>query len=226
MNAKIKKLIKDNKFLYLPIKKKNEYQEKKRIKKFQQIGYQLNQEIYDALDGAGFEYYIGAGGLLGLVREGGFLKYDDDLDYFIKMPDANGWAKLTRLLEDAGFHMMHFFFGDNKILEIAFQKEGIQVDFIGLFLKNDDVMYYYSLYREKGVAYSSEEVSTAMTYLENLENFEEKEVNGSIFMIPKEWEKVLIAAYGESWRTPIKNFSWKDLKELHPEIITHKYILK
>ena len=64
MTAKIKKLIKDNKFLYLPIKKKNEYQEKKRIKKFQPIGYQLNQEIYDALDGAGFEYYIGAGGLL------------------------------------------------------------------------------------------------------------------------------------------------------------------
>ncbi len=224
MKAKIRTFIKSNNLLYAPIKWKNKVKKNKRIATFQRIGYRLNQEVFDALKDSGFVYYIGAGGLLGLIREGGFLKYDDDLDYFIKMPDANGWAKLTRMLEKAGFRLMHLFFGDDKILELAFQKEGIQIDFIGLFQKNDDEMYYYSLYREKNIEYADNEVSTAITHLDNIDECTVKEVNESLFMLPKDWEKVIVAAYGKSWRTPIKNFSWRDLKEVHPEMISHKYI--
>ena len=71
----------------------------------QEIALDVLEDARAVLAGAGYEAFLGYGALLGLVREGGLIPHDDDLD-LIAIPSAPGppsLAALAATLEAAGF---------------------------------------------------------------------------------------------------------------------------
>lgn len=224
MWSHVKRLIKTNRFLYYPIKKYHDYISDKRAKILQKIGFKLNEEIYSAFKDSHIEYYAGFGTLLGVVRENSFIKYDDDLDYLVNIHDITDWLLIFNKLTTKGFTPKCFYIENSEIREIGFEKNGIQIDFFQIY-EDRGRQCVNSYYRASDIIYSTNTVSIKKYYLEKISEKLEKNIKHSHFCIPKNYENILKAFYGENWRTPIKNFDPDKYVEYSNGVYAKKYVI-
>lgn len=142
-------------------------------------------------------WWIEAGTFLGCIREGGrFIGHDKDIDIGVKITD-NVEILYAEMLH-AGFIVNHIFGENEKGLEIAFERDGIKIDFF--FFYEDGKKWWHGAWRGgKMIRLEFERNLLADRNVEIMEGIE--------VFTPCDPDAYLTARYGD-WRTPNKEWRW------------------
>lgn len=125
------------------------------------------------------------GTLLGAIREGNFIKHDEDVDLFVLEEDKDALINTLHDLLDIGFKVCRY---DGRLLSIIRDNEYIDFYF---FRK------YLVFFRKS---------SAGLTYKAAfLQETKSQAFLGTTFQVPKETEIFLKVLYGVNWKIPIKN---------------------
>ncbi len=170
-------------------------------------GKAILNDLHALLTKSKVPYFAEYGTLLGLIREGGFIKHDEDIDLGVL-----GWSvdpvKLMEVVLDHGLLLKRAFCWNGQITEFTFLfNNKLQVDFFFLLRGVDG--------KEFGVAYndftedeSGRRIAKKIIGVPKpkFSGVSEYTVNGITTYIPQDYEGFLICSYGKNWRTPIENF--------------------
>ena len=211
-----RRIANSSKIIQLLLNKKRAKKDQNAIEHFQHVGYEVHNKLYNILKETGFQYFALSGTLLGVIRENGFIAYDNDLDYGVMIEDNQTWQRFKDLLEENGIILRHYYTENELITEMAFGYNGVNIDFFGM---RDCGTYLLSslCYRRKNRNYEKNEVSTMHITFPPFIGIKEVECKGSVFPIPINGEEFLVCNYGSNWRIPDRNVT------LETEIGTREY---
>lgn len=141
------------------------------------------EEVAGALERHGLRYLLFDGALLGIVREGNFIRWDDDVDLAIYAEDAPGRIfKVLDELEAAGFSLGLFRLGHWRI-----------------DLKKRECKYTLQFYYEEGEMRRAGVIQHPRAIFEKTGHVEFK---GRSYPCPADIEGYFQRQYGPDWRTP------------------------
>lgn len=179
----------------------------KRRQLLQEHGADVLQDIHALMTRNSIPYYCEAGTLLGLMRDKGFIKHDDDIDISIQAETVSP-AVVLKIFLDAGYSFLHAFRYEDFITEFTvLNKCGLSIDVF--FHKYANRAGYVCAWQPFWDANRSYPIETANSLVE----FEfvapsrliPYEILGIITMIPENYVAVLESSYG-SWQTPDKKY--------------------
>lgn len=184
------------------------YSKWRACRRLQKYGREVLIKVAEALNPLSIQYYADFGTLLGLVRDKGFIKHDDDIDLGV-MPGRPDYVKFVTALKSKGFSYKRGFESCGIVTEIAFYYKGISVDFF--FNVLDGNRMWYQVYTTGGVIPSPNECTDAITttrvYRPLVGELEKYSDGKLIVPIPKNAVELLEVTYGESWQKPVVNWS-------------------
>lgn len=161
-------------------------------------GYDIINEVHRLLYANGYEYFADFGMLLGFMREGGFLKHDDDIDFSIRALNVN--RGMIDLLLNNGYKFSRAFVYEGRLTEISFLRHGVNVD-IFFYFENHESSYYYVYMPDKSLPVDDPHWLVKRAARPCLGKPILHELHGVTTQIPENWEEMLTAHYG-SWRIP------------------------
>jgi len=174
----------------------------------QERGMDIVRELECALTGTGAVYFMAFGSLLGMIRDGKFMTFDDDIDYQIKITEAFTWNDLERILSAAGFKKVKEFLYNEKVSEQTYEKYKLPIDFFS-FYNDGKYTKVRSFVRKKGKQYKSIKEYTLMINIHGkVEPIKKMNINGVEFSAPMDPEEYLEYCYTSNWRVPDPN--WND----------------
>ena len=152
--------------------------------------------------------------MLGIVRDNGFIKHDDDIDIAI-IPDVVRAKDVLRAFIDEGFGFIHGFLYEGEISEFTVRDvSGITIDvFFHKYVPGDKSRFYEVFMRwYADREYPDAMANTALQFnFRGADGLKEVQVNGITTVIPTNAEEMLDSAYGP-WREPDPNFKSDSLK--------------
>lgn len=77
------------------------------LKKMQEIELDILEEVHDLCQKSGITYYLGYGTMLGAVRHGGFIPWDDDIDILMPRDDYEQFLKVAEKKLPEGYVIKH-----------------------------------------------------------------------------------------------------------------------
>ena len=209
--TKLWPLVRNNRILYNFYKKtfgklvdkQRSISKKRRIDELQKNGIQIIEEIESILDKEDVCYFACGGTLLGIVRDGRLISWDDDIDFGIMINRNFTWDQLKSCMQTLGLSLKYQYSFRGEITEQTYIKGDILVDFFNHFNKLD-CLYSFGYYRERGFAYTS--VSQAHVDLYKIIRISGSKKlitgDGVYVRVPNEAEEYLRCIYGETWRIP------------------------
>jgi lipopolysaccharide cholinephosphotransferase len=170
--------------------------------------YQITKDLTEVLDKAGIRYIAHAGTLLGIVRNGGIIPWDDDVDLAIFHEDEPKLILLKPALEKLGYHMMYdskkaVMYDVSKIGNPNFDdhingRKELTFPFVDIFVIHNDLksdQFVYSNWRTK-------EMFSTEWYKKEWMFPLKKMIFGPIRLsCPQNPEAYLDHYYGPTWRT-------------------------
>ena len=170
----------------------------------QQNGARVADKAVGVLRSLGLNPVMVGGNLLGIVREGGFLKHDDDLDIAFVQDDDRVWGQIEEKMTEAGFEKIRQFEFQGVITEQAFEMDGLGVDLIG-FIESPAGgglrSFFYGRYWDTFYP-TTQDHSVKYFDIDPLDCVIEVPVDGYNLPIPRNAEDWLVVLYGNSWKTP------------------------
>lgn len=159
--------------------------------------------LISGIENLGYEAFLNSGTLLGVVREGGFLPHDDDIDLAVVLKSqgltacALEWQALFFKLYRAG--LLSEEQSENPLIYKLVAKGGIMVDLFPMWIDKGHVFVYPHTFGE-------------LTRRDVLP-FRRCKVSGQ--NLPAKPEKMLAVNYGESWQAPdpTHRFDWAGQNE-------------
>lgn len=181
-------------------------------------GIELMESVEKALSDTNIRYFADYGTLLGIVRDGNFIGWDNDVDYGILIDEAFDWNAFENHMGKYGFKKVREFEFKGRIREQTYSKGYLTVDIFG-HQNYDKKSTVYGFFRKENYIYKSSSEFHAQKVEYDLEIGEsiEKEFLGKFVKIPRNAENYLEAAYGTGWKVPDPN--WKDGDNVHKKII-------
>ena len=175
-------------------------------KEIQERGMQVIQEIEKTLSNTSTLFFAMSGTLLGFVRDGKIISWDEDIDYGIYINDQFTWKQLEQLMDEIGFSLDHQFWFHNKVTEQSYKRGVIQIDFFN-HIDVGEHTCLYAYYRRDNFIYSKMgQMHTELYKVIHISGTRILEVEGGQIHIPVEAEEYLREIYGEAWRVPDPNW--------------------
>lgn len=91
-------------------------------------GPDILRKVHEAFNKEAITYFVTDGTLLGVIREGGILKHDIDIDFAIP-PNAVTPKRVLEIAESLGFEFFWAWTYDGKVSTMAFNYQDVHVDF-------------------------------------------------------------------------------------------------
>jgi len=205
--GKYEESIKDSKLLIesklvpesikIQAQKNIQYNEQKLIyqnKKFDKV---KALETLKKLNSLGLTYFLMAGTLLGVIRNGDFLDHDNDID--IGIIGDNDAEQIKNILIENGFTFYKEFGIKGKSLEYRFFNGGIQLDIFFYYEDGDQIYFAASSNNGEYYKYIFDKFNIVTTNLKNIR------VN-----IPSNAEKYIETQYGLDWMIEKKDWHYLD----------------
>lgn len=194
---------------------------RKSCERLQKNGYDISTRINEILEKSNISYFFTYGTLLGLIRDNGFIKHDNDLDIGILKTDDFSWDELSSLLSKSGLAKLHEFGIDGKVTEQTYTYKGTGIDFF-LYEYEGDKMISYVYFKKEDFEYKNDyERSVSKMISSQITDFKYVVNNGVRFRIPENAEEYLQDIYSETWRIPNPNWvsengpAWNELKGMY-----------
>lgn len=175
---------------------------------FKKNGLKYLSEVTEALNDGGVTAFATFGSLLGLIREGGILKHDRDIDIGVIYESSETYAAIETIFENMGFCRTHEFSVNGEAKERSYTKRHIKID-IHYYLKDEDtkLMFCWLFYgpipdtcnREW---YSVIKECPRVSKLRILRSGRHR------IYVPENAEELLEYKYGKNWRIPDKGWSY------------------
>ncbi len=208
---RLEKALKRNRFCYwighrIKLGKERRLAERQN-RAVQQYGLEAMRRVQEVLEAGGYRFFFSCGSLLGIVREGGMIPHDLDLDIALEPGPDFSWEALDGLLKAAGFIRQRSFLLDGEVLESTWFYKHVGVD-IYTFHREGENMVSPFFYRRSQERYSERwEHDFAEMVDPHYLCVEKKPVraaDGQVFevSVPDNYEAVLAANYGPNWRVP------------------------
>ena len=207
---KLRMLMKHNKFVYTIYCKLNQRRWNKNAdiakKALAEQGMQVVEEIEKALAGQNVKYFLSFGNLLGLEREGHFIKYDNDIDYSIFIDENFTWEKLEQCMSEAGYRKIRQFSLGGEISEQTYKKGILPVDFFGCRIEGDYTVSH-DFFRMDDYTYTSkEEMHVLEGRFAKVDEVKKKMYGQVKITVPADPIKYLESVYTEKWTEPDPNW--------------------
>lgn len=177
----------------------------------QKHGYGFLEKIDRICTENSIKYFCDWGTLLGIVRDNGFIKHDDDIDLTVYQTSEDP-RRVLKVFIDAGFEMIHALKRGDELVEFSLEYKGLSVDFFFFEKCNEAGRVRMSdVYFNPEVKYPNSAMNSVRywKFPDNLEAVDH-DFNGVHCMIPKNCEEVLAWEYGATWRTPIAKWQPTD----------------
>lgn len=194
------------------LKLRSEYLLEKQRNNFRKGCKELLELVDDLLRSEGIQYWLTYGTLLGAYRDHDFIAHDYDIDIAIFWTER---YKIKDLMLGAGFKLKHeVHFGDwddPENIEYRFElnKTFIDIDFYkvnGNVATTCNPAFIPGTSHEAGVKFL---VITEELY-NPFEGLSDIDFLGRTYKVPSNTEEFIIANYGKDFRTPIKNYNYKE----------------
>ena len=178
----------------------------KACRRLQRHGWEILSRVGSALDKTDAGYFVDYGTLLGLIREGGFIKHDDDVDFSLPCGKLRPQELLNIMLRH-GFTFKRAFLWRGQITEITFLWEKVEVDFF--YILNDNEGKHFSLEYDCFTTEDNVHVAKKITRLDRPDCLDTKiiRINEVNVVVPVVTPEFLEYSYGTGWRVPVKNFN-------------------
>lgn len=178
---------------------------KRKNKGLHEKGYKYLKKIDQILTRNKIKYFVTYGTLLGLIREGKFMDYDDDIDLGVIDTDDFSWENLERSMREIGMVKKHQFLLNNKITEQTYTASNLSVDFF-LYKEENGKSISYVYYHKENMEYKENQFSTAVNITTLIEGVKKIQVPAGEVSVPENPELFLQEIYGKGWRIPIKGW--------------------
>ena len=200
-----------------------DYSIPRKRRRLHKYGYEVLSRMHKILTDAGVQYYCDAGTLLGFVRDGGFIKNDDDIDICI-MPGSASLPKVLKTFLDAGYGYVHGFDYKGRFLEFTVMDPvRISIDVFMHSSCEDDRRFLNEIFLRwfPDREYPSENANTGLLFrFLAPSGLQTTKVHGVEVVIPANAEEVLDSEYGP-WRNPDPSFKSDSLT--HTELPGYAY---
>ena len=187
--------------------------ERKRCASLNKYGVQVLDIIHRSMSKGQIVYWLYAGTLLGIIRDGNFIQDDTDIDIGVWY-DRKQQYQLQRILVAKGFTKIHEYEINSQILLQSFEYQGVIVDF-----------YYFILV--SGRAFESSFVgdkcylARAHYDARDLSAMKIVPFKGIQVSVPQDPTKLLARFYG-NWRVPVKKKDFLQNQFGHPNRVHYR----
>lgn len=216
MNSRLKNMVRKIPVLYpcwhklrLAINAKREKNKKEAYRRYSK---HILREIFEVVIEKEIKCVCIEGTLLGLIREGQLIPWDDDLDFAIIDDPSFSWDEFEKSMSKKGFWKFRMFEEGGKIVSQSYKKKGVLCDF-GVWPDiKDEIEIVYGCYEIPGNIYVSGNIGKYRVWnrkVPGIKGITQKKIDEISVLIPKNSEEILAAIYGKNWRVPDPDFAIK-----------------
>ena len=181
-------------------------------RRLQTCGWAVLRHCIEMIQQENIPAYAEYGTLLGMVRENGFIKHDDDIDFGVA-PEGIAPKKLLEIAIAHGLEFSRAFFWRGQITELTFTYKNIPIDFFYTYRHTDGRIYgqaYDAFTFENGRDVAK---FVVRLYKPEYKGIELLRVRELAVPVPVNKEEFLEYNYGADWRMPIEGFKGEHLKQ-------------
>lgn len=158
--------------------------------------FELLKDVRNVFNSLGITYWLTAGTLLGLYRDGEFIGFkDEDIDIGIFGKDNDD--KIISKFVELGWGVHAIIKLADKTFHYSFKKYGIRID----------VMLYYIHPNHNKFYYWMDKIYIEFLPMRFVEEFHALLYRGVIFATLSRVSEYLLFRYGEDWKSPLKKYS-------------------
>ena len=178
-------------------------------------GYEVLARMHEMFEKNNIPYACEAGTLLGFLRDGGFIRNDDDFDFTI-FPEYGSLAKALKIFLAAGYKYVQAFDFRGRMVEFTIldPKVNLAIDVFQYEYVDETKERVYARYMRwyEGRPYPNDASNTVLEFnFVAAKGMRDLTVHGVKVHIPGNAEEVLDSEYG-SWRKPDPNFKSEAIK--------------
>lgn len=175
------------------------YKQRNQMKEFAEKGDSVIESVHKTLGQTGLMFFVDAGTLIGVYRDGRLLKRDMDVDMGIIVDSQDEIHKLRELLSSNGFKLTIKFRTPNAgYIQDAYDYNGVRVDLCYYFNQGPSTICYLLYGDDQIIKMSFSKISSIKKY-----QYKDQCVN-----IPEDSDKYLEERYGKTWRKPDPFFKY------------------
>lgn len=183
--------------------------QRRQSQRIQANGYQLMAAVQQLLDREGIEVFADFGTLLGIVREGGLLAHDLDIDMGVIISDDLDMLRVRSAMERFGFRVWREYYRGDDVVEVSFRLFGVKLD-INYYRVDEVSAKTWLFYRDPEKEYGPRERDIVEMSYSPIRGLTKVDVRGASIRIPVDSEMLLTEKYGPNWRRPDKGWIyWK-----------------